>query len=169
MLRRLRRAFTPGDIASAVRCCRDAGLRVMLDLLLGAPGETEASLRRTMELMHRVAPDRVGVSLGVRLYPGTALTRHVEQDDPGHGILGADDPAGQLYFVDPAVADSASDLLEELIGGDPRFFFAPSGPDRGYNYSGNQPLVDAIRAGHRGAYWDILRRIDDGIPPPAAP
>jgi hypothetical protein len=130
----------------------------MHDLLLGAPGESEASLRRTIDLMQRLRPDRVGVSLGVRLYPGTPLTRQVERGRLTAGLIGADDPAELLYFIEPAVASFASDLLERLIGDDPRFFFAPAGPERDYNYSDNQPLVDAIRAGYRGAYWDILRR-----------
>ena len=26
-------------------------------------------------------------------------------------------------------------------------------------------LTDAIKCGHRGAYWDILRRVSEGIPP----
>ena len=28
-----------------------------------------------------------------------------------------------------------------------------------YNYNDNQPLVEAIRRGARGAYWDILRQL----------
>ena len=69
-----------------------------------------------------------------------------------------------LYYVDPAVAPLADALLTELIGDDPRFFFAPAGPDRGYNYSGNAPLEAAIAAGYRGAYWDILRRSAEAGP-----
>jgi radical SAM superfamily enzyme YgiQ (UPF0313 family) len=34
---------------------------------------------------------------------------------------------------------------------------------RGYNYNDNQPLVQAIAAGARGAYWDILRRLRLGV------
>ena len=39
-----------------------------------------------------------------------------------------------------------------------RFFFpTPDSGTEAYNYSGNDRLVEAIRRGHRGAYWDILR------------
>ncbi len=34
-----------------------------------------------------------------------------------------------------------------------------------YNYNDNPELIDAIKRGHRGAYWDILRRVSEEIPP----
>ena len=40
--------------------------------------------------------------------------------------------------------------------------------DRNYNYSGHDLLCDAIRRGYRGAYWDILRRLQEGLPPESA-
>jgi len=161
MLRRLRRDFAPEDIASVVRWCREAGIVVMLDLLLGSPGETEESLRRTIELMRRIEPERVGVSLGVRVYPGTEIARLVAQEELRKGLVGGDGLSDPLFFVEPKIAPFADGLLEKLIGDDRRFFFNPSGPDRNYNYNDNQVLVDAIGEGYRGAYWDILRRCAD--------
>ena len=32
-----------------------------------------------------------------------------------------------------------------------------------YNYNDNTTLVNAIRGGYRGAYWDIMRRMAEGI------
>ena len=162
MLKRLRRNFTPEDIVSSVRWCQEAGIVVMLDLLLGSPGETEESLRRTIELMRRSGPERVGVSLGVRIYPGTELAGLVEQEELKEGLVGGEDLSDPLFFIEPKVAPFADELLEELIGDDRRFFFNPSGPDKNYNYNDNQVLVDAIGEGYRGAYWDILRRCADG-------
>jgi hypothetical protein len=159
MLRRLKRGFTPQDILSAAHWCEEAGMAVMFDLLLGAPGETQGSLRRTIELMKEAAPDRVGVALGVRVYPGTALAKLVTQGALGAGLEGGDDPSEPLFFMEPGVAPFASGLLDELIGDDARFlFFDPSRPERNYNYNANQRLQDAIQEGYRGAYWDILRR-----------
>ncbi|MEW6749783.1 MAG: radical SAM protein [Candidatus Latescibacterota bacterium] len=164
MLRRLGRGFGPEAIARAVEACRQAGLATMLDLLLGGPGETQASLRTTIEFVRRVRPDRAGVSLGVRVYPGTELARQVARQTGGAGLLGGPDPVRPLYYLDPAVAPFASELLGRLIGGDPLFFYAPAGADRDYNYSDNQVLVQAIARGYRGAYWDILRRLAEGLP-----
>jgi radical SAM superfamily enzyme YgiQ (UPF0313 family) len=159
MLRRLRRDFTPDDIISAARSCKEVGIAVMFDLLLGSPGETRESIVRTIELMRRAEPDRVGVALGVRVYPGTELSSMVTQGELREGLVGGDTPRDPLFFIEPSIASFAFELLDELIGGDRRFFFFdPSRPDRNYNYNANQLLVDAIRKGYRGAYWDILRR-----------
>jgi hypothetical protein len=33
------------------------------------------------------------------------------------------------------------------------------------SYNGNSALVQAIRKGYRGAFWDILRRSAQNLPP----
>jgi hypothetical protein len=58
-------------------------------------------------------------------------------------------------------------MVRDLIGDDPRFFppeeesaaAAPTDSRGDHNYNANQPLLDAIAAGQRGAYWDILRHL----------
>jgi len=159
MLRRLRRGFTTDDIVSVARSCREAGITVMFDLLLGSPGETRESIIRTIGLMKQTEPDCVGVAIGVRVYPGTELADLVTQKELKEGLVGGEDPAEPLFFIEPSVAPLIFELLDELIGDDRRFFFFdPSKPERNYNYNYNQLLVDAIKEGYRGAYWDILRR-----------
>ncbi len=149
MLHRLRRAHKPADIVNASRRAKQEGMTVMLDLMLGSPGESRGSLERTVELMRIADPDRVGVSVGVRVYTGTPLARAL-------GVVA--ESAEPAFFFEPEVAGVAFSLLDELIGSDERFlFFDPTRPDRNYNYNANQRLIDAIQAGHRGAYWDILR------------
>jgi radical SAM superfamily enzyme YgiQ (UPF0313 family) len=159
MLRRLKRGFIPNHIVNATRLCKEAGMVAMLDLLLGSPGETHQSVIATIELMRQVAPHQVGVALGVRIYPGTELARLVTHEELKEGLVGATDVSEPLFFLEPAIANVAFELLDRLIGDDERFFFFdPSRPDRNYNYNANERLMDAIQEGHRGAYWDILRR-----------
>jgi radical SAM superfamily enzyme YgiQ (UPF0313 family) len=159
MLRRLHRCFTPDDILHATRCCQEASIPVMLDLLFGSPGETEESMVRTIDLMRRAQPDQVGIALGVRIYPGTELAAMMERGELDGGLVGGDGLLEPLFFLEPAVASTASALLDDMIGDDPRFFFFdPDRPERNYNYNANQRLVEAIAKGQRGAYWDILRR-----------
>ncbi len=159
MLRRLRRDFAPHDILNAVRWCKEAGVAVMLDLLLGSPGETRNSLVATIGLMRQAAPERVGISLGVRVYPGTGLAGLVSRGELENGLSGGSHPSEPLFYMEPAVSPFASELLDGLVGKDERFFFFdPSNPERNYNYNANQRLVDAIAKGYRGAYWDILCR-----------
>ena len=161
ILGRLKRDFTPPDILNASLACKAEGIAVMFDLLLGSPGESRDSIIRTIELMRSAEPDRVGVAVGVRVYPGTELAKVVTQDGPREGLSGGDGPSDPLFFLEPKIAPFASELLDQLIGGDRRFLFFDAGrPDRNYNYNANQRLVDAIKKGYRGAYWDILRRYE---------
>ena len=159
MLALLRRAHRAEDILRAVRLCREAGITVMLDLLIGAPGETRESIARTVSRMKEAEPDRVGVAVGVRVYPETELARKVADGDGKKGLAGGDDLSRPVFFLEPEIAPFVFSLLDELTGGDSRFlFFDPERPERNYNYNANRVLTEAIRAGCRGAYWDILRR-----------
>jgi hypothetical protein len=160
MLKRLGRDFVPADIINATRWAKEQGMSVMLDLLLGAPGESRESVVRTVEMVRQAAPDLAGVSLGVRVYPGTELARLTAAVENASGLIGGDNPQDPLFFMEPRIASSVSGWLDTLIGRDRRFlFFDPSKPKQNYNYNSNQQLVEAIRQGHRGAFWDILRRL----------
>lgn len=131
----------------------------MFDLLLGSPGETRESVTRTIELVKQAAPDRAGIAVGVRLYPGTEATRKAMGGSGRKGMVGGEDLSKPVFFVEPEVAPCLYPLLDELTRGDDRFlFFDPTKPDCNYNYNANRLLVDAIGRGFRGAYWDILRR-----------
>lgn len=166
MLISLRRSHAAEDILSSVAFCRETKIPVMLDLLLGSPGESEASITKTIELMKRAEPDCVGVAAGVRVYPGTELSKMVDHGHLANGLSGGNDPQNPIFFMEPAVADTIFPLLNRLIGDDERFFFFdPDRPRQNYNYNANQLLVEAIARGYRGAYWDILRRYN----PPGVP
>lgn len=163
MLRRLGRSFTPSDIKETVRICRQEGIAVMLDLLLGAPGETKESLKRTIETVKQAEPDCVGVAVGVRVYPCTPLAKWLESLPEKNGLIYGNDPVDPVFFLEPNVAPFIFEFLDQLIGGDQRFFFFdPSRPERDYNYNANERLIEAIQGGYRGAYWDILRRFTGG-------
>jgi radical SAM superfamily enzyme YgiQ (UPF0313 family) len=159
ILRRLRRDFRPDDILSAVRICRRADVAVMLDLLIGSPSETRKTITATIDLVKRAAPDRVGVAVGVRVYPGTELSNMIDREGLREGLIKGSVESEPAFFLEPAVAPFVSQLLDELIDNDERFFFFdPSRPERDYNYSANRRLIEAIGKGSRGAYWDILRK-----------
>lgn len=161
MLKRLGRDFAPGDIRNATRLAKEEGMAVMLDLLLGSPGETREGIEQTVELVKQADPDRAGVSLGVRIYPGTTLAAKVNSGEYSGGLSGGKDLLDPLFFLEPQIAPFVFDWLNSLIGDDDRFlFFDPSKPKQNYNYNSNQRLVEAIQQGYRGAFWDILRIYD---------
>jgi len=167
MLLELGRDFTAEDIARTAEICHRSGLVFMYDLLLGGPGETHDSLKETIEAMKRMSPHRVGASLGVRVYPKTSLARMVLQQGPVetnpnlHGERNASFLA-PVFYLSAELGDDASAYLEGLIGEDERFMFmAGEASSTNYNYNANTVLVDAIRDGYRGAFWDILRRLEE--------
>ena len=91
-------------ILNTVRWCKESGIAVMLDLLLGSPGETQESILRTIELMRFSDPDRVGVAVGVRVYPGTELADQVMKVEGRKGLVGGQDTLEPLFFLEPQVA-----------------------------------------------------------------
>lgn len=82
-----------------------------------------------------------------------------------HRYQGPIDLVRPTFYVSPALGQRPARLVRELIAGDPRFFEPAddepevSEPGANYNYNANTALAEAIAAGARGAYWDILRRM----------
>lgn len=166
-LSRLGRHFSVSDLEETARICKSAGFAFMFDLLIGGPGETEASVRRTIRQVKRIGPSCVGTSIGVRVYEGTPLAQMIRSQGPlaeNPALHGSKQANGSfvepVFYLSTAVGLEVFDMVEEEIDGDPRFFVASrSETDRNYNYNDNSLLVQAIRDGARGAYWDILRKL----------
>jgi len=163
MLAALGREHSAEDIREAASACRKAGILTMFDLLLGGPGETWETVAETIELMKSVSPDCVGISLGVRVYPGTPLQLSLAKGGEGQpGLIG--DPAGlePVFYMSPQLDEEPYARVRSMIENDERFFMPFGGDEKNYNYNGNTALQKAIDSGARGAYWDILRKIRTG-------
>ena len=70
MLATYRQTHNRQDVAEAVRTCRRHGIRVMLDLLLGGPGETPETVAQTIADIKQIDPDCAGAALGLRVRNG---------------------------------------------------------------------------------------------------
>jgi len=175
MLRRLGHEYTCDDLIRIREICRKEDITCMFDLLLGSPGETKASIETTIGLMKKIKPDRVGISFGIRLYPITPLGRKILEVS-GSELSENPNLFGDLkenasllrpvYYCDAGLGGDVEDWLHNIIGDDPRFLLGRrTDANIDYNYNDNPVLAEAIRQGHRGAYWDILRRVSEGLPP----
>jgi len=178
MLQTYRQQHTREDLAAAVELCRSNNIAVMIDLLLGGPGETPETVEETIEFIKKINPDCAGAALGIRIYPGThmetivATELHVGKEvNIRRKYSGPIDLFQPTFYISEALGENPAELVRELIGGDERFFepeveskfqTTEGDIDSGYNYNKNQPLVQAIEKGARGAYWDILRRLRQG-------
>ena len=176
MLRRYGQSHRREDIAFVVKIARQNDIRVMLDMLLGGPRETPGTAMESIEFCKRLDVDCVGISLGIRLYPGTTLTKMLDNDDErsqSHWSIrkrydGPQDLLQPTFYISPALGQRPARLIKKLIAGDRRFFepteehielLNQNEPIGDYNYNENRELVQAINEGARGAYWDILQQL----------
>ena len=174
MLRKLGRDYGFTEIERARNSCRGEGIVVMLDLLLGGPGETRKTLTGVIEKIKKLDPERVGLSLGVRVYPGTELARKVASEGKlpkNPNLQGELENNGNLlkpvFFLSEELGKKPLNYLQKLVDDDRRFFI-PSGKEaeKDYKYDDNDYISRAIsREGYRGAFWEILRRKAEGIKP----
>ena len=168
MLATLGRDHLQEDLRRTADACKKNDLVFMMDLLLGAPGETPETVQRAIDFMREIDAARVGATLGLRLYPGAPLTsRILGADGPSPGnpnlrgvVEGNAELLKPLFYVSEELGPDPSGLVSDIVAGDERFFFADSSEATdNYNYNDNTVLSDAIRRGYRGAFWDILRRV----------
>jgi radical SAM superfamily enzyme YgiQ (UPF0313 family) len=142
----------------------------MLDLLLGGPGETQKTLAETIEFVKQIEPDCVGAGLGVRVYPDTEMVAVVRAEGPldkNPNIRrkhdGTVDFFQPTFYISSQLGGEPARLVHDLIGTDERFFKPMLEADEtvptDHNYNDNTALCDAVAAGARGAYWDILRKM----------
>jgi len=170
MLEKYRQLHRRKDIASAVKLCRDNNIKVMIDLLLGGPGETPQTVKETIDFIKEVSPDCAGAALGIRIYPGTEMARIVESEglENNQNIrrnYETDvDFFRPTFYISSALGQQAAELVRDIIAGDQRFFEPmpekqSNDTPTDHNYNDNTQLVEAIEKGARGAYWDILHQL----------
>ena len=172
MLKTYGQAHVKDDLALAVRLCRAHGINVMIDLLLGGPGETAETVSQTVDFIKQIGPDCAGAALGIRVYPGTQMAKMLANESPAETnpnihrrYSGPVDLFQPTFYISQALGSQPARLVKDLIAGDKRFF-EPMEPDAtecgqstDHNYNDNMELAEAIKNGERGAYWDILRKL----------
>jgi len=82
----------------------------------------------------------------------------------GSGFFGimSDGMLRPLFYLSPELGEGVQEFIRGLVAGDVRFFFGGIEQiDENYNYNDNTKLIQAISNGHRGAFWDILRRVEE--------
>ncbi|MDD3718755.1 MAG: cobalamin-dependent protein [Actinomycetota bacterium] len=90
VLESLKKGFSREQVISAVKGARDLGFRINCFLLLGGPGENEATVKESVELMEELGPDMVSVTVGIRIYPGCELHDIALREgviEPGQNLL----------------------------------------------------------------------------------
>jgi len=162
MLKILKRTFSPQDIKDAINVAKKYDLEHVVELLFGAPGETKDTIRETIEFIKEADPERVSVTVGLRIFPGTELEAMVREEGLHEGnpnlsgrISDNDLLIHPIFYLPKELGPNPQEYIDQLIGDDRRFF---SANDKLFNYNANDVLVSEIANGARGAYWSILNK-----------
>jgi len=152
MLKAYGKGFEVEDIVRASKHCREAGLPFAVYLLLGGPGEDEATLQESFALMDRLNPTAVIVMLGIRIYPHTGLQEIAAQEGI---VVRADDLLEPRFYISPLIGS------ERLIAVITEAAMARQGwivPGLEINIS--VPLMEGMRKfGLRGPLWELAGRM----------
>jgi len=152
LLRIYGKGFETQDIRSASQHCREADLNFALYLLLGGPGEDEATLRDTFALMDRLDPTAVIIMVGIRIYPHTPLQKMAVQEGV---IKEEDDLLEPRFYISPLINhERLIELVTEGAMGR-RGWIVP-----GLEINISPPLMEGIRKfGYRGPLWELAGRM----------
>lgn len=82
MLSRIKKGFTTAEILEAARLSAKFDIPFLWVFLFGNPGETEETVKQTLQFIERHIPKKDGVflTIGVRVYPNTPLAGLVQEE-----------------------------------------------------------------------------------------
>lgn len=108
MLRNLGKSFTAEDIRSASALCRQSGIDFAHYILFGGPGENEATVLESFQLMDEVHATAVIGMTGIRIFPGTALHGR----SLAEGLITPDTNLLEpVFYIAPELGDRLCDLV----------------------------------------------------------
>jgi radical SAM superfamily enzyme YgiQ (UPF0313 family) len=87
VLREMNKRYRPEDVRAIADLLRRHGIRRMGFLLLGGPGETRATVEESLAFAASLGLDLLKITVGIRIYPGTALARRAVAD----GVIARED------------------------------------------------------------------------------
>jgi radical SAM superfamily enzyme YgiQ (UPF0313 family) len=124
MLKSYRKAFTQTDIVRSLTDLRAVGMPFAIYMLFGGPGETLDSVSRSLDFLDAQAPDKtVFISMGIRVFKGTALERTARREGlikPRQNML------LPVYYLSRSLDESLLDRLEEYCQTHPGWFTTAS-------------------------------------------
>jgi radical SAM superfamily enzyme YgiQ (UPF0313 family) len=165
---RLGRSHSVADVISLVSLLNKERINYIFDLLVGGPGETKETLKMTIKRTKQLDIPLVGIAAGLRIYPGTSLSRSVASGEINEGVFPTKPKAVNLweptFYLSPHLNKDIAGSISELINHDPRFLFLGKPSQEGsYNYANDDELCRVIKEGARGAYWDIIQKQRGGL------
>jgi radical SAM superfamily enzyme YgiQ (UPF0313 family) len=109
ILKSMNKKFTLEAARQTSEMLGDQGIHRMGFLLLGGPGETKESVQESLAFVESLRLEAVKITVGIRIYPGTALARTAKQE----GVISDE---GDLLFPRFYIARGLEDWLPETVG-----------------------------------------------------
>lgn len=123
ILKNIKKGATIEQAYSFMKNCKSLGLTVHGDFIMGLPGETHETIRRTMEFAERLDCETIQVSIA-HPYPGTEFDNYARS----HGYLTEDDMADELGHQLPNIQYpglSRREIVEAVEYFYGRYYFRP--------------------------------------------
>lgn len=127
ILKNLRKGITLEQVEEAFRMCKELGIEILADFMIGSPGETRAHIEQTIKFAKKLKPDYVQFSVTTP-YPGTELYKLAIS----RGIILSDvwkefSQLPKVSFVPPLWTEylSREELLDKLKSSYKRFYLSP--------------------------------------------
>jgi radical SAM superfamily enzyme YgiQ (UPF0313 family) len=108
ILRKFNKKFDVDQVRAASVMLRNYGIRRIGFLLLGGPGETKESVRESLAFADSLKLDMLKLTMGIRIYPGTALEKTAREE----GLIAEGD---DLLFPRFYLAEGLEGWLESMI------------------------------------------------------
>ncbi|MGI9076347.1 MAG: B12-binding domain-containing radical SAM protein [Gemmatimonadaceae bacterium] len=162
VLERMQKGFDSARVRAVAEDVERAGIAVLWVFLIGGPGETAATIEETLKfaewrLRHG---DAVYVTVGVRVYPGTAMRRIAIEE----GVIEQDDPLlAPTFYLSPQLRlEGTVRRLHEFASAHPRFMFSADSRSRLLPYlTGLASLLRLPRPHWR--YMGVFQRLARAI------
>jgi len=76
----MKKKFSPEEVRQVSGLLKKHGIKRMGFLMLGGPGETSETARKSLEFADSLALEAMKVTTGIRIYPGTELARRALEE-----------------------------------------------------------------------------------------
>jgi len=123
VLDHLQKGFGPERIVKTAEALKKVGIPTMWVFLFGGPGETEETVRETLDFIERyISPrDTVFMTLGIRIYPNTPMEVIAQRE--GY-IAEKDDLLRPVFYFAPTISRAALyEMIARAAASHPNYLF----------------------------------------------
>jgi radical SAM superfamily enzyme YgiQ (UPF0313 family) len=150
MLRSYRKGFTVDEAITYSRRIGEQGIPQCHNLILGGPGETEQTMVESVARLDEMNPAAVIATIGLRVYPGTALARMARQRENTATV--SEESLDPVFFLEEEVADTIVEKVGAWVD-DRKGWICPGLKKR---YNARYLARRRERLGHKGVLWPLL-------------